>query len=694
MQETSLNLRPFFEIPLRWWRLVLSCVVLATLLTAMINFIPVLTPDLYEAVAGVAVVKSRTLVSFDETARTLSEEQLIASLQAGQRADTIVSDLDARRQTLVALVNNGTIAEQVLDQLQEELTPRDRQPGMLSSRVDGRLAVQQGIDSDLIQITVEHPDPVLAAKIANAWAVAYERLVNDIYARPAGGGAAIQEDVERAKKAYDNGQEALIQFLTQSQVSAAQRQINEKARMLNVLQSARQSVISTTVSLQTNANVQLYAAYLDAQSGNQLLAFQKEQERKRALVGAYIDAQTQAQLSVFSRQVRDRQRILNDAYKAKARNDEFLLRARILRDMAQQGGDAGSTALALALLKADIVGALNPGEITPVPLVPSTEGRAGAEDGADTGTQGSLAAAAEAPPVLLNPNSTFNLDLTIQSISEMTPADLVADTQALVAAIETQQTELDALIERQSQILLSDEGLRLPETVQNPQLARLIQETYPTLFEPGELSQVSTTMANNTPLSQMAMALAGDLLKLRDRQQLLSFSAENTPLDQAINNLEREIRTLEAQVERDTSREDELRRARNLAFETYTTLARKAAELKLADQLPGTEVRFAAMASVPTRANNDRERQLNMVVAAILGGLLGLVLSFGREFLVPAAAPRRVWGPPQAFWNRAIHWVLSPSVLAWKARKAGEQSFAVMQGRDGLPSDLPSNRVE
>ncbi len=659
MNDYTINLRPFFEILLRWWRFVFTTIAVFTIFAIIFNLLPDTVTDLYRAEASVAIIKSRTQVSFDSSVRTITEEDLIASL-TGNIANVIESNNASRRETLVALVQNGTIAERVLDRLQDELPKSDLNSGSLINRVKGTVAANG--DSDLIEISVTHPDPILAARIANAWAEEYEQLVNNIYGRPASTTDAVQNDVLRAKQVYDDAQEALIQAIAQSRVSQAQREINEKTRILAVLQESRQRAISTTINFQVDRDAELYTEYLAARSANRLLAFQKEQARKRALMNAYIDTQTQAQIAAYTQQVADRQRVLEDAYNRKARIEGLLERARAMQQQAQQGGDAESSALAVAFLKMDVAGVLGRADVS---------------------------------------------ELNITDPAALAPTNFVADMNAMVSALEQQLTATESLIATQSEILINDENLTLFTPPDETELTALIAQRYPELFETGNLAELSIAALEDDELSRTALQIADDLLQLRERQGLLSFTSANTPLNTAINNLEQELRNLRSAVERDQGNIRDLERARDLAFEAYSTLSRKSAEINVADQLPGSEVRFASRATVPTRPANSNELVLNVALFAVLGVLVGLLGAVVLEFSRPSSIPQRVFGKPERVWNRAWRWCVKPSpeirsqreqaqlrqaAAAQQAYQASQQSVAPSApSNPAAPSDSPTN---
>lgn len=629
MEETTINLRPLFLTPLRWWRLILVPTLILFLLGMVYQAIPMLRKEIYTAKARVAIVKARTEVDFETPVETLSEEELLYSMEL--QKEVLEEAANARRLALVELVYNDTIAQKVLDTFQDELTEGERQPGAVADMVEGSLVSGGEAPSDLIEISITNKDPVKAARIANVWAAEYERLVNRIYAGPPTASDSIRADLGRAKQELSDAQEALNQFLVESRTGESQRLIDEKVKILTILQESRANAVSTIINQAIETNAEIYVAYLAAQSSNRLLAFEKEQERKRAMMNAYLSTRLDAQVNAFTLQREERQRIFNQAYAEKARIDGLLQRARLLHEQAVQGGDSRTTALALTFLKMEVAGVLD--EV------------AGSSASSEDGERGSL------------------LNIQLYSLDWLAPADLVTDAQSIVTTLESRLTELDSIIEQQRQVLLNDEDLALAEPADDTELTRTIREKYPELFERGELGQLSEAVIEDNPLAQAALARANDLLQLRDKRDLLSFSTADTPLNRAINDLEQEIRNLEAQVERDTARQTDLEQARDLAQQTYTTLARKAAEINVADKLPGTEVRFAARASVPVNPVITTAERYGLIIFIFLGFLIGLVGTYGMEFLGPHQPPQRIIGKPEAWWNRLFRWTFTRAEL-------------------------------
>lgn len=100
---------------------------------------------------------------------------------------------------------------------------------------------------------------------------------------------------------------------------------------------------------------------------------------------------------------------------------------------------------------------------------------------------------------------------------------------------------------------------------------------------------------------------------------------------QEIETLTTEMQLLQAQLEAELDHEQELLRQRDLARDTYSTLARKETEVGLAAQTSGTEVRLASPAATPARPAGPRTL-LNTAIAGTLGLMLGVSAVFLMEY--------------------------------------------------------------
>jgi uncharacterized protein involved in exopolysaccharide biosynthesis len=106
---------------------------------------------------------------------------------------------------------------------------------------------------------------------------------------------------------------------------------------------------------------------------------------------------------------------------------------------------------------------------------------------------------------------------------------------------------------------------------------------------------------------------------------------QSVELESNIAQVKPEILRLQGEIEQFNVEEDRLTRARDVARDTYTTLARKVDEARIAAQDESGEVRLASAAAVPTRPVSPR-KLLNTAVAGTLGLMLGVFGAFALEW--------------------------------------------------------------
>lgn len=96
--------------------------------------------------------------------------------------------------------------------------------------------------------------------------------------------------------------------------------------------------------------------------------------------------------------------------------------------------------------------------------------------------------------------------------------------------------------------------------------------------------------------------------------------------------LQNEINQLQARLEQESARKQELVQARDLAWTTYTTWANKATEVGIASQTRGSLVRLAMPAVVPEKPSAPKKMQ-NTLLASAVGLMLGVGIAFLLEYL-------------------------------------------------------------
>lgn len=123
---------------------------------------------------------------------------------------------------------------------------------------------------------------------------------------------------------------------------------------------------------------------------------------------------------------------------------------------------------------------------------------------------------------------------------------------------------------------------------------------------------------------------AGELVDFLDGL-VAALEVRGEDIETQVAALEPQILTLQQQLQQVQMEEDHLVRARDVARETYLTLARKVDEVRIAAQDTSGEVRLASQAAVPEEPVSPR-KMLNTVVGGTLGLMLGVFGAFAVEW--------------------------------------------------------------
>ena len=100
---------------------------------------------------------------------------------------------------------------------------------------------------------------------------------------------------------------------------------------------------------------------------------------------------------------------------------------------------------------------------------------------------------------------------------------------------------------------------------------------------------------------------------------------------QSISELRQGILQLRGELEQESAKKRDLKKSRDIAWETSTTLDRKAAEVRVATLAQDGVVRVAVVAVVPESPVAPR-RAMNIGIALILGLVVGVFGAFGVEY--------------------------------------------------------------
>lgn len=236
MYEEEIDLRPYIQAVVGKWIWVVGTAVLA----AGIGFVAtLLVPPTYKAETAVAIVRTRTDITFDP--RIVTEDEAFAR------------DQSARRSALVALVTSTDVIEAVLADVGDQLDPDQRRVPTL------RRMVNTSSSGDLIQIQVSHSNPQTAALLANSWGQQYERHINQLYSGSRGDGlATLATQVAQARSRYEVAQAALEQFTRANQLAALPLEIASLEAVLADYYGLLASVQANPVQLSHKVLAQHY----------------------------------------------------------------------------------------------------------------------------------------------------------------------------------------------------------------------------------------------------------------------------------------------------------------------------------------------------------------------------------------------------------------------------------------------------
>lgn len=137
---------------------------------------------------------------------------------------------------------------------------------------------------------------------------------------------------------------------------------------------------------------------------------------------------------------------------------------------------------------------------------------------------------------------------------------------------------------------------------------------------------ISTLQDRRKTIQASADARAKELVAAPDA------AASGDSLRQSIDQLQKQVNRLQAQLELENAKKQELVRARDLAWTTYSTLASKVTETQVVAQDRGSLVRLAMPAAVPVESGWFRT-VVNVLLALTVGGVAGVGLAFAFQAL-------------------------------------------------------------
>lgn len=296
------------------------------------------------------------------------------------------------------------------------------------------------------------------------------------------------------------------------------------------------------------------------------------------------NAKSQGTLAVVTEQSLARSSELNRLLTDRNTAEKYLTQARALQEQIRAGGDAAaaSNRLALQILKILVFAG-----ISPESLIITTE--------------------ADAP---------------------LSAAEQEADVQALITALEQHIAELDADIARASQAMIAGEGFQSLDQVAAG------SEILPAADSSGAQTELEAAIAR----SYADLFAMGEMAQL---SQLTGAAQAADPLAGLMEELDRSIQTLRAELVAEEAHLQLLVQQRDLTWDAFSALSSKAAELGIERSSSNSEVRLGSPAIPPSKPVSGLSLTVVPLIAGALGLMLGVFVAFLAHYLGHAPFLRR-----------------------------------------------------
>lgn len=201
----EIDLRPYIFALIRSWWIILFLAVIGGSIGYLLSK---RQPIVYQSTSVVLLTRSRASLSLAEQFPTVAE----------------FPDSVARMTALITIAQSDAIAKATLDELGNDFPIRDPQSLKSMLRIWNT--------GDAIQIQATSGDPVLSAKVANAWAHQTVNTINQVYSngQPL---SELQTQLENAKQEYFAAQAVLEDFIQNNQITELETQILEAKSMFS-----------------------------------------------------------------------------------------------------------------------------------------------------------------------------------------------------------------------------------------------------------------------------------------------------------------------------------------------------------------------------------------------------------------------------------------------------------------------------
>lgn len=227
-----------------WWRESVLGMILAGVGGAGLLLTAELILPRYESFCDVAIIPTEADVSIDNTLRMATT----ASVRARHL------EVESRREGLLGLVHNGTVAQAVIERLGNRWDEKKPRAAELLEQIHSRMVVsikthnQRNI-SDLIRITARADRAEKAAALADAWAEEYVKHVNLLYQQvPENVLRGVASELTEAQEAYAVTQRKLETFIASNTTPRIQRLVAEKKALIESMNETYLTLVRSRFS--------------------------------------------------------------------------------------------------------------------------------------------------------------------------------------------------------------------------------------------------------------------------------------------------------------------------------------------------------------------------------------------------------------------------------------------------------------
>ncbi len=186
--EDEIDLRKYFSVLSRHWRLI---VVIAVIAAAAGLGVGSVTPPTYEATALIVVTKPLYQLEFDPRIATTQDTGVASS-----------------NKSLPQLAISDDVLQKLFDRFRGQL-PRQN---LTLAEFKRGLNARNGTDASVIQLSAQNENPSLAAQLSNAWATDYVTCVNELYAQREAGATFFETQANEAKARLASAEQTLVDY--------------------------------------------------------------------------------------------------------------------------------------------------------------------------------------------------------------------------------------------------------------------------------------------------------------------------------------------------------------------------------------------------------------------------------------------------------------------------------------------------